>query len=136
MHDGRVSMDVLETVLQRENVIGTLGRLGLSVDEVFPGLASLGGNPYRHHRWMVKENHGYLVINAIPEEADQDHLFWEEWYSFEQEVHHHILTLYKPFMHHEIYQAPAGDDLHPPQCFSKKWYVVEDPDMRALLLRR
>ncbi len=129
-------MHELEKLLRAQGIDVTIKRLGLDFDTLFPGLENLVGNPYRHHTWLVKENHGFLVVNAIPDEKDQDHLFWEEWYSYNGEVHHHQLTLYKPFQHHEVFNAPASDDIHPPQCFGKAWYVVEDPDMRSLLLRR
>lgn len=128
-------MSELEDILHSCRVDVATKRIGLDFDTVFPGLDTLETNPYRHHRWVVKENHGFLIVNAICEEAEQDRLFWEEWYLYQNEVHHHLLTLYKPYQHHEVFVCPAQDDIHPVQSFGKSWYVVEDPDMRALLLR-
>jgi len=129
-------MHELARILRAQDVDVTIKRLGLDVDAIFPGLDTLVENPYRFHTWLVKENHGFLVVNAIPKEDDQDHLFWEEWYRYQGEVHHHLLSHWKPYLHHEVFTAPASDDIHPPQSFGKVWYVVEDPDMRSLLLRR
>ena len=129
-------MSDLVTHLQQAEVLKTMKRFGFEQEDIFPGITELTANPYRNHTWIVKENHGYLVVNAIPEQKDQDYLFWEEWYSYKDEVHHHILSLWKPHTHHEIFKAPATDDIHPAQCFSQVWYVVEDHDMRSLLLRR
>jgi len=126
----------LKELLKQQKVDETMQRLGLKMEEIFGGLDDLQDNPYRYHSWLVKENHGFLVVNAIPEKSAQDHLFWEEWYTYQGELHHHILTLWKPYKHHEVFQAPDSDDIHPPQCFSQTWYVIEDTDMRALLLRR
>ena len=129
-------MSGLLSQLQHAEVAETMKRFGFKMEDIFPGIDELKDNPYRKHTWIVKENHGYLVVNAIPEKEDQDHLFWEEWYAHAGEVHHHILSLWKPHMYHEIFSAPDSDDIHPSQCFSRNWYVVEDEDMRSLLLRR
>lgn len=129
-------MSWLSELLKECHIDETFKRLGLEFSKVFPNLEEMENNPYRNHTWVVKENQDYLVINAIPEKYDQDNLIWEEWYLHSGEVHHHILSLWEPQSYQEIFQAPESDDIHPPQCFSQKWYVIEDSDMRALLLRR
>lgn len=111
-------------------------RIGLDVAMLFADSKKLQENPYRNHHWVVKENGGFLVVNAIPSKEDQDHLFWEEWYLHAGEVHHHILSLWEPSVYQEVFQAPACDDIHPAQCFGSRWFVIEDVDMRPLLLRR
>lgn len=129
-------MKKLLEVLQAKGIAEICRRLGLEFPEIFPLVGDLEENPYRDFIWIVKENQDFLVINAIPEREDQDHLFWEEWYSHKGEVHHHVLTLWQPQSFQEIFHAPESDDIHPEQCFSRSWYVIEDSDMRAMLLRR
>ena len=58
--------------------------------------AALPSNPYRHHRWLVKRTPDKTIVNAIPEEGDQDHLFWEEWYAEGGRTHHHVLSRWAP----------------------------------------
>ncbi len=124
----------LEDVLQEEGVRAALAELGLDAGSVFGGWKS--ANPYRNHRWLVKRTRDKLIVNAIPEEVDQDHLFWEEWYAEGGRTHHHVLSLWRPARHDAVFQAPSRDDEHPPLSFGKRWYVVDDPDMRAWLVRR
>jgi hypothetical protein len=124
----------LEDVLQDQGVLAAIRELGLDPGTVFR--ATTAGNPYRHHRWLVKRTPDKLIVNAIPEDADQDHLFWEEWYAEGGRVHHHVLSRWSPARYDAIFEAPARDDEHPPLSFGKRWYVIDDPDMRAWLLRR
>jgi hypothetical protein len=83
-------------------------------------------------------NNKFLVINAIPPSELQDHLFWEEWYLQKErgEIHHHVLSLWRPQSFNEVFRAPEFDEIHPEECFGRLWYVIEDPDKRPWLLRR
>jgi hypothetical protein len=126
-------MPTLEQTLREQGVLAAFGELGLD----FTGLvAAAAGDPYRQHRWLVKRTPDKLIVNAIPEEADQDHLFWEEWYRDGGKVHHHVLSLWAPARHDAVFQAPTRDDEHPPLCFGKRWYVIDDTDLRPWFLRR
>ncbi|MBI9108946.1 MAG: hypothetical protein JEZ04_19540 [Spirochaetales bacterium] len=107
----------------------------LSINELFLS-DSIEINPYREHNWELRKAGGFTVVNAIPDADKQDRLFWEEWYVKDDEVHHHILSLYKPAKYDEVFVCPAKDDIHPALSFGKTWYVIEDPDMKPLLLRR
>jgi len=121
----------------REKKIGeAFLRMGLDFEALFSPAQAMQQDPYRNHHWVVKENDEYLVVNAIPEKEDQDHLFWEEWYLHADEVHHHILSLWESTDYHEVFQAPEQDDIHPAQCFGSRWFVIDDADMRPLRLRR
>ncbi len=124
----------LEDVLRDEGVRAGLVELGLDPASVFG--AWNGPNPYRNHRWLVKRTPDKLIINAIPEEADQDHLFWEEWYAEAGRTHHHVLSRWSPARYDAVFEAPASDQEHPPLSFGKRWYVIDDRDMRAWLTRR
>lgn len=70
-------MSELLSQLQQAKVTETMKRFGFKMEDIFPGIDGLKENPYRKHTWVVKENNGYLVVNAIPEKDDQDHLFWK-----------------------------------------------------------
>lgn len=131
-------MNQLRERLKAVKAKETFEKIGLDYKELFADLDTLDNDPYRNHTWVIKDSDVFLVVNAIPEDRDQDHLFWEEWYLQKDvnEIHHHILTLFEPETYHEIYQAPEEDTIHPFQCFGKKWFVVEDPNMIPILLRR
>jgi len=129
-------MNDLAEILKKENIEKTCIEMHLDFGKIFPDSQDFDANPYRNHIWVVKQNADFLVINAIPREKDQDCLFWEEWYMHKGEVHHHILSLYRPLGYQEVFQAPESDDIHPSFCFGSRWYVIEDPDMSAVLLRR
>lgn len=127
-------MQSLQDVLREQGVLAAFAEMGLDPAALFGSAA--GADPYRHHRWLVKRTPDKIIVNAIPEEADQDHLFWEEWYTEGGKAHHHVLSRWQPARHDGVFQAPARDDEHPPLCFGKRWFVVDDPDMRAWLVRR
>ncbi len=129
-------MNDLQKKLMQMGVTMAFQRIGIDIELLFADFKKLQEDPYRNHSWVVKENEEYLVVNAIPNKEDQDHLFWEEWYLHAGEVHHHILSLWEPSVYQEVFQAPEHDDIHPSQCFGSRWFVVEDVDMRPLLLRR
>jgi hypothetical protein len=109
--------------------------MNLSFNELFLS-DEIQINPYSSHNWELHKSGGFTVVNAVPDENMQDKLFWEEWYIGNDEVHHHILTLYKPAHYDEVFVCPVEDDIHPTLSFGKVWYVVEDTDMKPLLLRR
>ncbi len=129
-------MNDLQKELTAMGVGKAFHRMGLEFEALFSGLKRLQENPYRNHQWVLKENEEYLVVNAIPSKEDQDHLFWEEWYLHAGKAHHHILSLWEPGAYQEVFHAPERDAIHPPQCFGSRWFVIEDADMRPLLLRR
>ncbi len=127
-------MKKLEDVLRENGVLAAIAELGLDPAKVFGGAPP--GDPYRRHTWLVKRTPSKLIVNAVPPEEDQDHLFWEEWYADGGKTHHHVLSLWAPARHDAVFQAPVRDDEHPPLCFGKRWYVIDDRDMRAWLTRR
>ena len=127
-------MQPLEGILSQQGVLGAIAELGLEPAAVFGGAPA--SNPYRNHRWLVKRTKDKTIVNAIPEEADQDHLFWEEWYAEAGKAHHHVLSRWEPARYDAIFEAPPRDDEHPPLSFGKRWFVIDDPKMRAWLLRR
>lgn len=126
-------MNDLKEILKNLKIDETIEKIGLDFDKVFP-LSDI--NPYSNHTWIVKQNNDFLIVNAIPKETDVNKNFWEEWYLNKGEIHHHILTLWEPPYYDEVFSAPKNDDIHPSISFGRKWYVCEDSDMRAMLLRR
>jgi hypothetical protein len=124
--------------LTEKGVKRSFSALGLEFDDLFQAAGNFRQNPYRKHQWVVKENNKFLVINAIPPSELQDHLFWEEWYLQKErgEIHHHVLSLWRPQSFNEVFRAPEFDEIHPEECFGRLWYVIEDPDKRPWLLRR
>ena len=127
-------MQALMEALRVHGVNTALDEIGLDAATLFT--TRLADDPYRHHRWIVKRAGKKTIVNAIPDEADQDHLFWEEWYAEGGRVHHHILSLWAPARHDAVFEAPQRDDEHPEPSFGKRWFVIDDPDMRPWLLRR
>jgi len=127
-------MRTLEEALREQGVHAAIAEMGLDAAELFR--TRLTVDPYRHHRWLVKRTPTKVIVNAVPEEADQDHLFWEEWYLDAGQTHHHVLSRWTPSRYDGIFDAPARDDEHPPLSFGKRWYWIDDRDMRPWLLRR
>lgn len=109
--------------------------MGLELATLFEA-PELKHNPYREHLWELRRNDEYIIVNAVPPEELQDYLFWEEWFLHKEKVHHHILSLWRPPRFDELFEAPERDDIHPSQSFGKRWYVVDDRDLRPLLMRR
>jgi hypothetical protein len=106
---------------------------GLGLD--FPTLFPTTG-PYEAHEWIVKDVAGFgTVLNAVPPDSKLRSLPWEEWYIHQGKRHHHVLYVEKPPRHDEIFRAPDHDEVHPPRTLGKSWYVIDDPDMRPVLLR-
>jgi len=121
-------------MFDRKAVADQFKKIGLEPGDVF---VSGDISAYRKHRWILAENDRFTVVNAVPQEQDADVLFWEEWYRENSEIHHHILTLYRPDKYDAVWNAPAADDgLHPSICFGRVWYVVEETSMQAMLQRR
>ncbi|HAK47593.1 MAG TPA: hypothetical protein DCO79_16935 [Spirochaeta sp.] len=110
-------------------------KMNLSINSLFLS-DKIEINPYSDHNWELRKGEGITVVNAIPSEDKQDRFFWEEWYIHQGEVHHHILSLWKPAHFDEIFECPEKDDIHPALSFGKRWYVVEEADMTPILLRR
>jgi hypothetical protein len=118
---------------EREAVSKQFKKIGLDINQVLTGDLK----EYRHHSFVCKENDQFIIVNAVPQDEDTDYLFWEEWYLNNGEIHHHILTLYKPDKYDAIWTAPAeNDNIHPSIAFGRTWYVVEEKDMQAMLERR
>lgn len=117
-------------------VDAAMERIGLDFKKLFGDASLFACDPYRDHMWLVKENDEFLVVNAIPARENLDRLFWEEWYLNNDEVHHHVLTVWRPGTYDEVFHAPQSDGIHPEPCFGSTWYVIEDPDMTPWLLRR
>ena len=111
------------------------GAMNLNVDDLFTSEV-IDANPYGNHKWELRKSKDFTVVNAIPDEAMQDRLFWEEWYVHKGDVHHHILSLWRPPAYSEIFKCPESDDIHPASAFGKTWYVIDDPDMKPILIRR
>ncbi|MDC7225912.1 MAG: hypothetical protein PQJ61_04010 [Spirochaetales bacterium] len=78
--------------------------MNLSINELFLS-DDIQINPYSEHNWELRKNDEFIIVNAIPDDEKQDRLFWEEWYIYKAEVHHHILTRWKPKNYDEIFTA-------------------------------
>jgi len=129
-------MNSLIEILKEEGIDTACREIGIDFDKIFRNNLTI--NPYQEHKWYANNHPEVIVFSAVPVEDKQDRLFWEEWFRMRDEYvsYHHTLTLWRPKTYDEIYEAPAKDDIHPEKTFSKKWYVVNDPDMTPWLLRR
>jgi hypothetical protein len=92
---------------------------------------------YEHHDWVVLDDPLLgRVVNAVPRKAMIEELHWEQWCRKDGTTHHRILSLARPSRWDDVFIAPDHDDAHPPAVFGRTWYMVEDPDMCPLLLRK
>lgn len=129
--------------LQSIGALSFFQEAGLPLDILLPGnldweAVQQSNNPYRKHRWIVMQRAGKAVsVNAVPTDSSIDTDIWEEWYTDDSgRVIHHILTTSEPERYDEIFTAPDHDEIHPPPVMGRRWYVVEDPDLSMLLLRK
>ena len=129
-------MSDLVSLLRSRGVDRAMAVIGLDFAALFGKVMGEPLNPYACHDWLVKDAPGLgPVVNAVPWTERLDDSFWEEWFQRDGVKFHHILTLRKPPHWDEVFEAPARDDVHPPVTLGRTWYVVEDPDMRPVLLR-
>jgi hypothetical protein len=115
-----------------------LSMLKLDFAELFERRLDQGNrHAYDQHLWSVKEVPGYgRVVNAAPRRTHREELPWEEWFRKEGKTHHRVLTLRRPPRWDDVFVAPEHDDVHPSSTFGRTWYIVDDPDMTPLFLRR
>ena len=125
-------MQPLNDVMPEREVQSAFTDMGLDPAQLFQ--TELKENPYRDHHWEVKRTPTKITVNAIPSEEDLDHLFWEEWHTRDGQVHHQILTRWQPIRYDGIFHAPPRDEEHPQATAAKRWFVVDDDDMRPVLL--
>lgn len=130
-------MNTLRSILKEKKVDTAFSALGLDFDAYFPeAIAAQEMNPYQDYEWIVKivPEFGH-VINAVPIDTKLNSLFWEEWFSKEGRIYHHLLFLQEPEHYDEIFNAPAYDDIHPVQTLGKTWYVIDEQDLHPMYLR-
>lgn len=130
-------MNELIEILKEKKVDEAFSVIGLSFDEYFPNkVADKETNPYKDHEWIVKVVPVFgHVVNAVPIDEKMAELFWEEWFTKDGTIYHHILYLQEPAHYDEIFEAPEYDDIHPERVLGKKWYVIDDKDVSPVLLR-
>jgi hypothetical protein len=118
--------------MQTESLERAFAALGLDFRALSPTTEACEA-----HEWIVKTipRVGLIISAVVPPEVKMRSLPWEEWYKLEGRLHHHVLYLKKPTRYDEIFEAPDHDDVHPPRTLGKNWYVIDDPDMSAALLR-
>ena len=75
------------------------------------------------------------IVNAVPHKDMLEELLWEEWFRKDGKTRHHVLSLKRPNRYDEVFVAPEHDEVHPEVVFGRTWYIIEDPDMRPVLLR-
>ena len=102
------------------------------MDHAFPLLKEYGFSDCELATYTRGERK--ITVNAIPSEEDLDHLFWEEWHTRDGQVHHQILTRWQPIRYDGIFHAPPRDEEPPQATAAKRWFVVDDDDMRPVLL--
>ena len=130
-------MNELVKILKEKDVDDAFAVIGLDFDASFANkLADSDDNPYRDYEWVVKVVPVFgHVVNAVPVDEKMDTLFWEEWFTKDGTIYHHILYLKEPARYDEIFEAPEHDDIHPERVLGKNWYVIDDKDLSPVLLR-
>ena len=130
-------MNELIAILKEKKVDEAFSVIGLGFDVYFTNkVADKETNPYKDYEWVVKVVPVFgHVINAVPADEKMDELFWEEWFTKDGTIYHHILYLKEPTHYDEIFEAPVHDDIHPERVLGKRWYVIDDTDLNPVLLR-
>ncbi len=114
-------------------------KIGIDFCSVFIAqLENMEYNPYENHYWVVfPHSHkgviGGLIIHAIPPATHQTVLPWEEWFSLNGELHHHILF---PTVNEkctdEVFITESDRD-HPITTLDKRWYFYNDLNLTPVL---
>ncbi|MBD3308353.1 hypothetical protein GF339_18090 [candidate division KSB3 bacterium] len=130
-------MHALLTILKEKQVDKAFDVIGIDFDACFTQkLGENDPNPYQDHEWVVKVVPVFgHVVNAVPRAEKLQELFWEEWFTKDGIIYHHILYLQQPEHYDEIFEAPDHDDIHPERTLGKTWYVIDDQDVSPVLLR-
>jgi len=124
--------------LKARGVDTALSHLRLDLVELVQKRLTRGTtHAYDHHDWEVHEDpQRGRVVSAVPRKAKIEELPWEEWLAKDGKAHHRILTLKRPSRYDDVFVAPDQDDTRPSAVLGRTWYVVNDPDLSPLLLRR
>jgi len=128
----------LMDTLKAHGVDRALASFRLDVEELFHKRITRGTtHAYDHHEWVVRDDplRGQ-VVSAVPRKAMIEDLPWEEWLVKEGKARHRILTLKRPSRYNDVFIAPDQDETRPSAVLGRTWYVVDDPDLSPLLLRR
>ena len=131
-------MPNLMDTLKAHGVLTALASLRLDPVELFQKrITRETTHAYDHHDWEVRDEplRG-SVVSAVPRKLKIEELPWEEWLVKEGKAHHRILTLKRPSRYDDVFIAPDQDDTRPAAVLGRTWYVVDDPDLSPLLLRR
>jgi len=131
-------MGNLIDTLKARGVEGALTHVRLDLlDLVRKRLSRVTTHAYDHHEWEVRDDpQRGRVVSAVPHKAMIEDLPWEEWLGKDGKAHHRILTLKRPSRYDDVFVAPDQDDMRPAAVLGRTWYVVYDPDLCPLLLRR
>jgi hypothetical protein len=125
-------------VLKARGVDKAFAALRLDMGELFQKRLTKGTtHAYDHHEWEVHEDpvRG-PVVSAVPQKAMIEELAWEEWLSVDGSARHRILSLKRPSRYDDVFVAPDQDATRPRAVLGRTWYIVNDPDLSPLLLRR
>ena len=130
-------MGNLISVLRARGVDKAFPLLDLDFVELFEKLQTgANAHAYDQHEWIIGSDPGLgSIVNAVPCRDMLEELAWEEWFRKDGKTRHHVLSLKRPARWDDVFVAPEHDEVHPEVTFGRTWYVIEDPDMRPLLLR-
>ncbi len=127
----------LITMLRARGVDKVLPLLELDFSELFEKLqTNANAHAYDQHDWIIGRDPGLgSIVNAVPRGDMIEELLWEEWFRKDGKTRHHVLSLKRPNRYDDVFVAPEHDEVHPEVTFGRTWYMIEDPDMRPVLLR-
>jgi hypothetical protein len=127
----------LITTLRARGVDKVLPLLELDFSELFEKLqTNANAHAYDQHDWIIGRDPGLgSIVNAVPRRDMIEELLWEEWFRKDGKTRHHVLSLKRPNRYDDVFVAPEHDEVHPEVTFGRTWYMIEDPDMRPVLLR-
>lgn len=124
--------------LKENGIYEALLKLGFPAEEMFKDAVGKAGERYESYSWVKSECHvpgidKEFVINAIPDNfADSA---WEEWYSGNGLLIHHILCADKWAECTDETFISKDDKDHPAAITGRKWYYFEDTDLRPYFAR-
>ena len=96
-----------------------------------------GENPYPNYIWQMLP-HPQIpsgVLHAYPATMSNKNKVWEEWFSLDQKIHHHVLSQVKLEQSEGTWLAAADDRDHPIEVLGINWNYHNDLDHRPFYLR-
>jgi len=98
---------------------------------------NLNQSPFKNSIWEILPHSAITagVLHCYPIKVESSRVLWEEWFSLDGEIHHHVLSNL-PFKSENGVWTPDENDLdHPAEVLGRSWHYENTSDLRPALLK-